>query len=60
MKKDWFVVEIDHQVVNFHLCDIPLVRGGDWLCIPLSEEVDCGCLAKGLPLLCEAVFVLPL
>ena len=27
-----------------------------WICIPLSEEVDCGCLAKGLPLLCEVVF----
>ena len=26
-----------------------------WICIPLSEEVDCGCLAKGLPLLCEVV-----
>ena len=35
------------------------MRGGDWLCIPLGEEVDCGCLAKGLPLLCEVVFVLP-
>ena len=26
----------------------------------LKCEVDCGCLAKGLPLLCEVVFVLPL
>ena len=29
-------------------------------CLYLSLcEVDCGCLAKGLPLLCEVVFVLP-
>jgi len=26
---------------------------------PSLEEVDCGCLAKGLPLFCEVVFVLP-
>ena len=25
---------------------------------PSLVEVDCGCLAKGLPLLCEVVFVL--
>ena len=25
----------------------------------LKCEVDCGCLAKGLPLSCEVVFVLP-
>ena len=36
------------------------MRGGVWLCIPLSEEVDCRCLAKGLPLLCEVVFVVAL
>ena len=35
------------------------MRGGGCVGIPLSEEVDCGCLAKGLPLLCEVVFVLP-
>ena len=29
-------------------------------CVSLKCEVDCGCLAKGLPLLCEVVFVLPL
>ena len=53
---------------------LPLVRGGVCVGIPLSEEVDCGCVAtglslkcevdcgcltKGLPLLCEVVFVLP-
>ena len=37
---------------------LPLVRGGVGVCIPLGE-VDCGCLATGLPLLCEVVFVLP-
>ena len=26
----------------------------------LKCEVDCGCLAKGLPLLCEVVIALPL
>ena len=31
-----------------------------WICIPLCEEVDCGYLAKCLPLLFEVVFVLPL
>ena len=35
------------------------MRGGVWICIPLCEEVDCGCLARCLPLLCEVVFVLP-
>ena len=29
-----------------------------WICIPLSEEVDCDCLAKCLPLLCEVVILL--
>ena len=29
-----------------------------WICIPLCEEVDCGCLARCLPLLCEVVIVL--
>ena len=37
---------------------LPLVRGGVGVCIPLGE-VDCGCLAKSLPHLCEVVFVLP-
>ena len=31
------------------------MRGGDWLRIPLGEEVDCDCLARCLPLLCEVV-----
>ena len=34
---------------------LPLVRGGVWL-YPSSVEVDCGCLATGLPLGCEVVF----
>ena len=34
------------------------MRGGDWLCIPLGEEVNCGCLARCLPLLCEVVIEL--
>ena len=29
-------------------------------CESLKCEVDCGCLAKGLPLLCEVVFVVAL
>ena len=33
---------------------LPLVRGGVWL-YPSSVEVDCGCLATGLPLGCEVV-----
>ena len=33
------------------------MRGGVCVGIPLSEEVDCDCLAKCLPLLCEVVIV---
>ena len=44
------------------MCIAPSSERWSWCCvgIPLSEEVDCGCLAKGLPLLCEVVFVVAL
>ena len=32
------------------------MRGGVWCLYPSSVEVDCGCLATGLPLGCEVVF----
>ena len=31
-----------------------------WSCIPFCEEVDCVCLAKCLPLVCEVVIELAL
>ena len=34
---------------------LPLVRGGVWF-VSLFGRGDCGCLATGLPLGCEAVF----
>jgi len=63
VRKRLFVVKRDHQVLYpSFLCDIPLVRGDSGGCveIPLSEEVDCGCLALCLSLICEVDFVLAL
>ena len=56
MRKNWFVVERDHQVLLPSInCDIPLVRGdfGSGICIPLSVEVIVIVWLSTLSLKCE-------
>ena len=49
------LVEVEVVVYSL-LCEVELVLATG---LSLKCEVDCGYLAKGLPLLCEVVFVLP-